>query len=74
MNVAMDEWCGDWFGEDYYNNSPNRNPKGPLMGEFRVVRGGYFALYRKGVRTSVRFKHQPYSGFRDLGFRLAFPK
>ena len=22
-------WCADWYGEDYYANSPGRNPKGP---------------------------------------------
>jgi formylglycine-generating enzyme required for sulfatase activity len=24
------EWCWDWYGEDYYKNSPKKNPLGPI--------------------------------------------
>ncbi|MFQ5913090.1 MAG: hypothetical protein ACE5JS_07905 [Nitrospinota bacterium] len=23
------EWVQDWYGEDYYRNAPERNPKAP---------------------------------------------
>jgi len=41
------EWCGDWYGRDYYSFSPYDNPQGPDRGTlmpdgkpYRVVRGG----------------------------------
>ena len=34
------EWCGDWYDENYYSNSPHDNPQGPISGEDRVLRGG----------------------------------
>jgi len=37
-NVA--EWVNDYYGESYYRSSPERNPRGPDDGEFRVLRGG----------------------------------
>ncbi len=38
------EWCADWYEGGYYKYSPNENPKGPLSGNYRVVRGGAFSL------------------------------
>ena len=34
------EWCVDWYGSNYYANSPKSNPKGPGSGEVAVFRGG----------------------------------
>jgi serine/threonine-protein kinase len=34
------EWCRDWYDENYYKSSPSRNPLGPSIGVFRVLRGG----------------------------------
>jgi formylglycine-generating enzyme required for sulfatase activity len=34
------EWCNDWYQEDYYQHSPERDPRGPATGQNRVVRGG----------------------------------
>jgi len=34
------EWVSDWFSETYYQESPENNPRGPLMGTFKVFRGG----------------------------------
>ena len=30
----------DWYGEDYYKQSPGADPKGPATGFGRVLRGG----------------------------------
>ncbi|MFC2167511.1 formylglycine-generating enzyme family protein [Acidobacteriota bacterium] len=52
-NVA--EWCSDYYSEDYYSISPERNPSGPVIGELRVIRGGAWnstlAACRSGYRT-----------------------
>ena len=34
------EWCQDFYSLDYYPNAPERNPKGPEGGSWRVLRGG----------------------------------
>jgi formylglycine-generating enzyme len=34
------QWCSDWYDENYYKTSPDRNPSGPASGRFRVLRGG----------------------------------
>lgn len=39
------EWTADWYEENYYSTSPARNPKGPSSGEYRVLRGGSWALW-----------------------------
>ena len=51
-NVA--EWVHDYYGEDYYVSSPERNPRGPRQGEFRVVRGGGWSSNADATRSSYR--------------------
>jgi formylglycine-generating enzyme required for sulfatase activity len=34
------EWCQDWYDENYYQNSPGKDPLGPATGKSRVYRGG----------------------------------
>ncbi len=35
------EWCWDWYGRESYTEAwAGRNPEGPSMGAFRVIRGG----------------------------------
>jgi formylglycine-generating enzyme required for sulfatase activity len=33
------EWVNDWYAEDYYLNSPKKDPVGPQHGELKVKRG-----------------------------------
>jgi serine/threonine-protein kinase len=64
------DWCRDWYGENYYQSSPQKNPIGPKNGTLRVIRGGGWAdsirllrcAYRNGDRHSDRVE--------NLGFRL----
>jgi len=48
------EWCGDWFDDGYYANSPGSNPVGPIGGSDRVVRGGSFDTSANNARCSAR--------------------
>ena len=34
------EWVADYYGSDYYKESPAENPTGPKDGKFRGIRGG----------------------------------
>ena len=64
------EWCADWYDDDY-RTAPVDNPTGPTGGQYRVLRGGFYAENRKGVRCSARH-YAPPSNLQDhLGFRCA---
>jgi acetoin utilization deacetylase AcuC-like enzyme/formylglycine-generating enzyme required for sulfatase activity len=51
-NVA--EWCNDWYSQDYYKQSPARDPKGPRSGQERVLRGGAWNSRADSCRSSYR--------------------
>lgn len=67
------EWCSDWYGETYYKNAPNRNPKGPEKGQGRVMRGGPWNEYRDiFFRAALRRMSEPDPIAQDaFGFRCA---
>lgn len=65
------EWCEDWYDENYYKNSPSRNPKGSTSGTYRVLRGGSWGNVPLVVRCADRNWVIP--TYRDgvVGFRCA---
>ena len=42
MHGNVWEWCSDWYGENYYLQSPKRDPVGPETGTTKVLRSGCF--------------------------------
>merc|ERR1712098_158969 len=49
------EWCQDWYGSDYYSNSPTKNPPGPDTGSSRVLRSGGWLIASSGhLRVAYR--------------------
>ncbi len=64
------EWVYDWYGKNYYANSPSTNPKGPKTGTFKVIKGGSWNTEPKQPLFYRNFS--PRRGkFTDVGFRCA---
>ncbi len=49
------EWTADWYDENYYEYSPEINPKGPESGEAHVARGGSWDMNLDFTRCASRF-------------------
>ena len=68
------EWVSDWFQPLHYEFVPAsgwENPKGPLIGVSRVLRGGSFFHSTYGLRSSDRYGSLPYTRSFNNGFRCA---
>jgi sulfatase modifying factor 1 len=64
------EWCGDWYGKDYYEASPAADPTGPTAGSYRVLRGGGWIFPPGECRIARRQYHVPTGRNYALGFRV----
>ena len=65
------EWVQDWYDENYYKNSPAKNPKGPEKGEARVIRGASWRNTADMLHASNRNKHMPGERRVYIGVRCA---
>lgn len=67
------EWCYDWYGYNYYEVSVQEpeNPKGPLQGVYRVLRGGCWKSLKEDLRCSRRHRNNPGTVNGTYGFRCA---
>jgi len=63
------EWVADWYDEDYYSRSPDRNPMGPNSGEHGTLRGGSWSPIRIRARCANRYWINPVYRFENNGFR-----
>lgn len=66
----INECVSDWYGEDYYLNSPKLNPKGPPKPkppmDFNVLRGGFYGLFEFSCarRQLWTWEAGPFAGIR----------
>ena len=60
------QWCNDFYGVDYYQQSPKENPRGPKEGDSRVVRGGAWKFSGDNCRSGYRYNENP--GYVDVCF------
>lgn len=67
------DWCQDWYAYNYYDASAVEpdNPKGPLQGVYRVLRGGCWKSLREDLRCSHRHRNNPGAVNGTYGFRCA---
>jgi formylglycine-generating enzyme required for sulfatase activity len=68
------EWTADWYGQTYYQTSPDRNPAGPAAGKYRVLRGGSWFDQTGSLMfltCSYRTWARPAERSETIGFRCA---
>lgn len=66
----VSEWCLDWFENDYYTQSPSKNPQGPAKGILKSVRGGEWKSTKLQVHNTYRKGDWPDSQYNYNGFRV----
>jgi sulfatase modifying factor 1 len=66
------EWVADWYGPDYYGLGETRDPRGPIAGNMRIVRGGSWLNDDPAMlRCAYRHKVPPDTYSYSVGFRIA---
>ncbi len=63
------EWCLDWYDMEYYKSSPEKNPRGPNEGKYRVLKGGGMTANPVDFRISNRKYDLPDAVDSTYGFR-----
>ena len=66
------EWCADWYGEEYYAESPPDDPPGPPSNRLmnRVSRGGSWMNASGFCRTAFRMHTSQANRSVNNGFRV----
>jgi formylglycine-generating enzyme required for sulfatase activity len=72
MHGNVYQWCNDWHDEDYFKNSPGKDPPGPASGPSgeRSFRGGAWPESAWACRAASRSRGGPNSRGAGIGFRV----
>jgi len=68
MYGNVGEWCHDRFGP--YPDLPVTDPRGPLIGAGRVIRGGSYFPAKSDCRSAARDHAEPHVRIAFIGLRL----
>lgn len=71
MTGNVREWCSDRFDTSYYAKSAARDPQGPVSGDLRVIRGGFWGGFEVNMKTTRREAEAPWFHALSTGFRVA---
>jgi len=71
MSGNVYERCWDWYDDRHYNYALYVNPRGPLNGYWRSVRGGSWNDDSEGCRVAARYVGYPEYPGNAVGFRYA---
>ena len=66
------EWCADWFSAVHQANSLCEDPRGPITGQAKMMKGGSFlchASYCNRYRVAARTSNSADSSASNVGFR-----
>jgi formylglycine-generating enzyme required for sulfatase activity len=66
MHGNVWEWCHDFYHETAYEDHAPRDPRGPAMGDERVLRGGSWQSSAESCRSAARSSETP--AFADACF------
>ena len=74
------EWCLDWYGKQYYRDSPRKNPKGPEKSDPELRNGAWVGTKQRVMRdggwhggmmhNTCATRGKEYIDFGISGFRL----
>ncbi len=70
MHGNVGELCFDWFGRDYYQQSPTDDPQGPEKGADHLLMGGSWSADAFRCRAAHRRSNAPSGIARYFGFRV----
>ena len=71
MAGNVQEWVADWYDEEYYSNSPPKNPQGPDWSYWRVQRDCSWGDFDDTCQTYKRDHLNPELAGATIGFRCA---
>lgn len=73
MAGNVGEWVADWYSPNFYSQpeATQLNPRGPVTGVNKVIRGGSWDTVPFFARTVHRQEQPPTSQYLWLGFRCA---
>jgi len=66
----VSQWCQDWYGVTYYQDSPSVDPPGAPSGQHRMYRGGSSDTRAEWNRSASRLANTPNTLHFWVGFRV----
>jgi len=69
LSGNVSEWCADWYNS-YYASDDTCDPRGPISGDFRIIRGGNWENKAQYCRVANRRYERPQNRSYLNGFRV----